>query len=105
VARYGGEEFIALLVDTDPVGARLLADRMRARIEELQIEHRGSPVATSLTVSLGVATVIPNPTLRPEDLVDLADRALYASKAGGRNRISTADQLPAVRTASPPLER
>ena len=105
VARYGGEEFIALLVDTDPVGARLLADRMRARIEELQIEHRGSPVATFLTVSLGVATVIPNPTLRPEDLVDFADRALYASKAAGRNRISTADQLPAVRTASPPLER
>jgi len=105
VARYGGEEFIALLVDTDPIGARMLADRMRARIQELQIEHRGSPVATFLTVSLGVATVIPNPTLRPEDLVDLADRALYASKAAGRNRISTADKLPAVRTASPPLER
>jgi diguanylate cyclase (GGDEF)-like protein len=105
VARYGGEEFIALLVDTDPEGARMLAERMRARIEELQIENRTSSVGTFLTVSLGVATVIPNATLRPEDLVDLADRALYASKASGRNKISTADQLPAVKTATPPLER
>jgi diguanylate cyclase (GGDEF)-like protein len=105
VARYGGEEFIALLVDTDPEGARMLADRMRSSVEELQIDHRASEVGPFLTVSLGVATVVPNPTLRPEDLVDLADRALYAAKAGGRNRVSTADQLPAVRTATPPLER
>jgi len=105
VARYGGEEFIALLVDTDPEGARMLAERMRARIEELKIENAGSSVCGYLTVSLGVATIVPNPTLKPEDLVDLADRALYASKAGGRNRVSTSDQLPAVRTATPPLER
>jgi diguanylate cyclase (GGDEF)-like protein len=105
VARYGGEEFIALLVDTDPEGARMLAERMRASVEELQIDHRASGVGPFLTVSLGVATIVPNPTLRPEDLVDLADRALYAAKASGRNRVSTADQLPAVRTATPPLER
>ncbi len=105
VARYGGEEFIALLVDTDTEGARMLAERMRARIEELKLENRDSGVGPQLTVSLGVATVVPNPTLRPEDLVDLADRALYAAKAGGRNRVSTADQLPAVRAATPPLER
>ena len=105
VARYGGEEFIALLVDTDPEGARMLAERMRDRIEELKIENAGSSVCGYLTVSLGVATIVPNPTLKPEDLVDLADRALYASKAGGRNRVSTSDQLPAVRTATPPLER
>ena len=106
VARYGGEEFIALLVDTDPEGARMLAERMRRRV----IESCRSRTATrasgrSSRVSLGVATVVPNPTLRPEDLVDLADRALYAAKAGGRNRVSSADQLPAVRAAAPPLER
>jgi diguanylate cyclase (GGDEF)-like protein len=105
VARYGGEEFIALLVDTDSEGARMLAERMRARIEELKVENRDSSVGPLLTVSLGVATVIPNPTLRPEDLVDLADRALYAAKAGGRNRVSGAEELPAVRAATPPLER
>ena len=85
--------------------ARMLAERMRDRIEELKIENAGSSVCGYLTVSLGVATIVPNPTLKPEDLVDLADRALYASKAGGRNRVSTSDQLPAVRTATPPLER
>ena len=105
VARYGGEEFVALLVDTDVEGARMLAERMRARIEELQIENRDSGVGPMLTVSLGVATCVPNPTLRPEDLMDLADRALYAAKASGRNRVSSSQELPAVRAATPPLER
>jgi diguanylate cyclase (GGDEF)-like protein len=105
VARYGGEEFIALLVDTDVEGGRMLAERMRARIEELKIENRDSSVGPFLTVSLGVSTVVPNPTLRPEDLMDLADRALYAAKANGRNRVSTSRELPAVRAATPPLER
>jgi diguanylate cyclase (GGDEF)-like protein len=105
VARYGGEEFTALLVDTDTEGARLLAERMRARIQELKVENRDSDVGPFLTVSLGVATVIPNPALKPEDLMDLADRALYAAKAGGRNRVSSSEQLPVVKSATPPLER
>lgn len=105
VARYGGEEFIALLVDTDIEGARMLAERMRAKIESLQITNQASSVGPFLTVSLGVATVVPNPTLRPEDLVDLADRALYAAKAGGRNRIAGSDELPAAPAAARPLER
>jgi diguanylate cyclase (GGDEF)-like protein len=105
VARYGGEEFIALLVDTDAGGAQMLAERMRSRIHELRIENRDSSVGPFLTVSLGVATVVPNPTLRPEDLVDLADRALYAAKAGGRNRVTLATGLPAVGSAARPLER
>lgn len=105
VARYGGEEFIALLVDTDAEGARMLAERMRARIAELKVENRDSGVGPFLSVSLGVATVVPNATLRPEDLVDLADRALYAAKAGGRNRVASSEELPAVKAATPPLER
>jgi diguanylate cyclase (GGDEF)-like protein len=92
-ARYGGEEFVALLVDTDPEGARLLAERMRVRVESLHIEHRASTVARHLTVSLGVATVVARAAVRPEDLVDLADRALYAAKEGGRNRVIAADAL------------
>lgn len=90
VARYGGEEFIALLVDTDAEGARMLAERMRARVETLRVEHRASGVAPHLTVSLGTATMVPRAALRPEDLVDLADRALYAAKGAGRNRVSAA---------------
>jgi diguanylate cyclase (GGDEF)-like protein len=94
VARYGGEEFIALLVDTAIDGARLLAERMRARVEALGVEHRASGVAAHLTVSLGVASVVPRPAIRAEDLVDLADRALYAAKEGGRNRVLAAEDLP-----------
>jgi len=94
-ARYGGEEFIALLVDTGERGARLVAERIRERVEALGVEHRASSVARHLTVSLGVATVVPRPAIRPEDLVDRADRALYAAKEGGRNRVVAADELSA----------
>jgi diguanylate cyclase (GGDEF)-like protein len=90
VARYGGEEFVALLVDTDAEGARLVAERMRERVERLGIEHRASSAAPHLTVSLGVATVPSAADLRPEDLVRSADQALYAAKQGGRNRVATA---------------
>jgi len=100
VARYGGEEFIALLVDTGLEGARMLAERMRARVEALKVEHRASEVASHLTVSLGVASVVPRPAVRPEDLVDLADRALYAAKEGGRNRVVAADELSAETAAA-----
>jgi diguanylate cyclase (GGDEF)-like protein len=94
VARYGGEEFVALLVDTGPEGARMLAEKMRLRVEGLQIANPGSSAGPHLTVSLGVATVVPRAAMRPEDLMDLADRALYAAKEAGRNRVSGADQLP-----------
>jgi diguanylate cyclase (GGDEF)-like protein len=93
VARYGGEEFIALLVDTGIEGARMVAERMRARVESLDVEHRASEISSHLTVSLGVASVVPRPAVRPEDLVDLADRALYAAKESGRNRVVAADEL------------
>jgi diguanylate cyclase (GGDEF)-like protein len=105
VARYGGEEFIALLVDTGLEGARMLAERMRARVEGLNVEHRASGVASHLTVSLGVASIVPKPAVRPEDLVDRADRALYAAKEGGRNRVVTADERPVETPAAKPAPR
>jgi diguanylate cyclase (GGDEF)-like protein len=101
-ARYGGEEFIALLVDTDKDGARVLAERIRQRVLALGVEHRASSAGPLLSVSLGVATVVPRAASRPEDLVDLADRALYAAKQAGRNRVATADALPAVPAGAPP---
>jgi diguanylate cyclase (GGDEF)-like protein len=90
IARYGGEEFVALLVDTDAEGARLVAERMREQVERLGIEHQASPAAPCLTVSLGVATLKPEAGLRPEDLVSRADQALYAAKQNGRNRVEIA---------------
>ncbi len=93
-ARYGGEEFVALLVDTDAEGAWLLAERMRERVASLAIEHRASGLAPHLTVSLGVATVRPRPSVRAEELVRRADAALYSAKQRGRNRVEVAEDPP-----------
>jgi diguanylate cyclase (GGDEF)-like protein len=92
-ARYGGEEFIVLLVDTGPEGSVILAERMRVRIESLRIAHRSSSVGAFLTASFGLASLVPRPGLKPEDLIERADRALYAAKQKGRNRVVSAPAL------------
>lgn len=86
-ARYGGEEFVLILPGTTEEGARLLAEKLRARVEELRILHARSPLGGRLTISLGVACMVPRPGSEPKELLDLADRALYAAKEGGRNRV------------------
>lgn len=85
VARYGGEEFIALLPDTDAEGAGKLAERFRHAIEALQIAHRNSMVADTVTVSVGYASLTPTLGKSLSELVELADRQLYQAKAAGRN--------------------
>ena len=99
-ARYGGEEFVGLLLDTDAEGARMQAERVRVRVEGLEIEHAPCDVAAVLTVSLGAAALVPTVGLRPDDLVSLADQALYAAKQRGRNRVVLADTPPAKPSAS-----
>jgi len=86
-ARYGGEEFVLVLSGTGEEGAFNLAEKLRTRIEELGIPHAHSPLGSHLTISLGVASVVPRPGSAPEELLDLADRALYAAKEEGRNRV------------------
>ncbi len=87
LARYGGEEFACLLPDTSLRKAQLIAERMRARIEAQAIAHPTSPDGV-VTISIGVASLVPDDTASIDQLVQAADRALYAAKSGGRNRIA-----------------
>ena len=93
LARYGGEEFVALLPDTDAVGALGLAQAMRAQIEKLAIAHSSSGVAAVVTVSIGVVTKIPERIGDVTRLIHSADLALYEAKRAGRNRISVDSAL------------
>jgi diguanylate cyclase (GGDEF)-like protein len=89
-ARWGGEEIAVLLRDADLAGAALVAERIRQRVEEAAIAHDPAAIHASLTVSIGVASTIDTPSIVTFDqLAASADAALYAAKAGGRNRIST----------------
>ncbi len=85
VARYGGEEFVILLPNTETSGAIQVAERVRKAVESENLEHQFSPVASYVTVSLGVATKTTSET-SPEDLIGLADKRLYIAKDSGRNR-------------------
>ncbi len=86
-ARYGGEEFVILLPDTDEKGALLMAQSIMEAIDDLKIPHIKSVASEYVTVSLGVATVIPSPLSLPGILMEYADKALYKAKLHGRNRI------------------
>lgn len=90
VARYGGEEFVCLLPETYGVGATRVAEGFRAGVAERRIPHVQSPVAPYVTISLGVATVIPSPDGTPEQLAEMADQLLYRAKRTGRNRVQDA---------------
>jgi len=85
-ARYGGEEFVVVLPGTPAEGARHVAERIRAGVEGLALPHPSSPVAGHVTLSLGVATLVPGEGA-PGDLTRRADEALYRAKELGRNRV------------------
>ena len=84
-ARYGGEEFVVMLMNTTIEGGKVVAEEIKKRIEELGIENR--EIKNVITVSLGVASVIPNYKIEPKELIDYADRALYRAKECGRNKV------------------
>ncbi|HET8708585.1 MAG TPA: diguanylate cyclase, partial [Pseudomonadales bacterium] len=94
VARYGGEEFIVTLIGTSLEDARLFAEDMCERVMELSIPHKSSQVADVVTISCGVAAIVPDQATRYEDLIKLADNALYESKRNGRNRVTCASPSP-----------
>ncbi|WP_052404865.1 diguanylate cyclase domain-containing protein [Bacillus rubiinfantis] len=89
VCRYGGEEFVIILPAANQAIGTKLAEKIRDAIESLHIPHSLSTVSPYVTSSLGVATIIPTPASTPEELIRMADLALYTSKKLGRNRVST----------------
>lgn len=88
--RYGGEEFILLLAGTPLTSAGAMAEQLREKVSALRLPHPASPGGI-VTVSLGVACMIPRPFVNMGDLLDLADAALYQAKREGRNRVSIAE--------------
>lgn len=85
--RYGGEEFTAILPNTGLQGALKVAERLREDVEELSID------GLKVTISVGLATYPDVPAGSPEELVRLADAALYQAKTAGRNRVACAQPV------------
>ena len=90
-ARYGGEEFVAVLPNTDEAGARRVAEKALAAIRALEIPHADSSAAPHVTVSAGVTTGKAAHRQSWEDYINRADKALYMSKQGGRDRYTYLD--------------
>lgn len=89
-ARYGGEEFLMILPETEAAGAALIAERVRAGTEQSRFIPHGESAEINVTVSIGYA-VFPVHARTPEGMIEAADQALYRSKQGGRNRVSSSD--------------
>lgn len=90
LARYGGEEFVVILPNTSAQGAQKLALDMCDAVSGLNIPHTASTVADHVTVSIGVASILPDRHSSPDEAVAAADRALYAAKHQGRNQVCLA---------------
>jgi diguanylate cyclase (GGDEF)-like protein/PAS domain S-box-containing protein len=102
VARYGGEEFAVILPSQSLKGAAIVAERVRERVERLQLPNgqtSGPTAGQHVTVSIGAATAYAGPDNQPGQLVAIADAALYRAKHLGRNRISLPITEPADATA------
>ncbi len=91
LARYGGEEFVVLMPNTEPMHAAELAEELRQHLERCAIPHPDSSIAGCITMSVGVATLVPEPTCDPLSLFRTADLALYRAKSRGRNCVVTAE--------------
>jgi len=89
VARYGGEEFVLLLPNTDRQAAASVAQRLQDGLASLQLEHLASDVASWVTVSQGIATLLPGESA--SQLLERADQALYQAKESGRNQFCVAE--------------
>jgi diguanylate cyclase (GGDEF)-like protein len=87
VARYGGEEFAVILPETDEVGALVVAEVIKENMRKLAFPHEYSNAAAYTTLSLGVATLIPDSSVSVKELISRADKAMYEAKESGRNTV------------------
>ncbi len=88
-ARYGGEEFALVWGDTSLEQARQLSGRLLKKVAELQIQNEYSPVSRFLSVSIGLAEMVPDKGRKWSELIAEADRLLYIAKENGRNRVES----------------
>jgi diguanylate cyclase (GGDEF)-like protein len=89
VARFGGEEFVCLIPFLEKDDALNLAKNLVQKIEGMGIPHPMSECSKYVTVSIGLASAIPNDHNSQTQLLDKADKALYTAKQSGRNRVET----------------
>jgi len=85
VCRYGGEEFGIILPNTNQANAILIASRIQSLLAQMAIPHSQSSVSQFVTLSIGIATVVPHSSNSPVELIATADRMLYQAKQQGRN--------------------
>lgn len=86
-ARYGGEEFAIVLPNTSQGGARLVAEKLRQAVEVLKIPHISPTAGNRLTISIGLATLVPQQSSNCRELILAADKGLYLAKNNGRNQV------------------
>jgi diguanylate cyclase (GGDEF)-like protein len=86
-ARYGGEEFVGLWYGLDEAAVMKILEQLRAEVEALGLAHAKSDIAPVVTLSIGLAWLVPEPHQRLADALRLADVALYLAKEQGRNRV------------------
>jgi diguanylate cyclase (GGDEF)-like protein len=92
-ARYGGEEFAVVLGNTGSESALMLMNELLDDIRGLNIPNRHSPVMPTLTASIGLMTMCPEPKSNENMLIEAADEQLYCAKESGRNRICRSDNV------------
>jgi diguanylate cyclase (GGDEF)-like protein len=92
-SRYGGEEFCILLPQTSLSEAKIIAERIRRRVERTRYPHGKYQPLGALTVSIGISTLVPG-LETPETIIGAADRALYFAKERGKNRVESYEDAP-----------
>lgn len=91
--RLGGEEFGIIITDTECKSARAMGEKIRSTIEDLKIEHKGSQISPTLTVSIGGICIVPTAYMGDEELIHAADTNLYLAKERGRNQVVFSNTL------------